>query len=350
VNESVAPRAGEEIDTTRLGGYLAAELGLAEAPTVRQFPSGFSNLTYLVTAGERSMVLRRPPVGSTVKSAHDMGREVRVLQRLRPVYPLVPAVMASCDDLAVLGYPFYLMELVPGVILRARLPPGVQLDAPTGRRLANSLFDNLAALHALELEASGLAELGHPQGYVARQVNGWAGRYDAARTDTIPELEAAFARLAQRVPPERGAALVHNDYKHDNVVLDPSDLTRIRAVLDWEMATVGDPLLDLGTTLGYWVEAQDPEELRRFRFGPTDGEGQATRADLVARYAETSGRDVSDAPYYYAFGLCKIAVIAQQIYFRFRQGLTKDPRFAFLLPAIRALGAQADAALGSESV
>ncbi len=350
VNESVAPRAGEEIDAARLGAFLQSELGLAGEVTIRQFPAGFSNLTYLVSLAERSMVLRRPPVGSTVKSAHDMGREARVLRRLRPVYPLVPAVLASSDDLAVLGYPFYLMEFVPGVILRARLPPGVVLDAATGRRLAFSLIDNLAALHALELEASGLAELGHPAGYVARQVNGWSARYAAARTDTLPELEAAFARLAERVPPERGAALVHNDYKHDNVVLDPSDLTRIRAVLDWEMATVGDPLLDLGTTLGYWVEAGDPDEMRGFRFGPTDGEGQPTRAELVARYAATSGRDVSDAPYYYAFGLCKIAVIAQQIYYRFSQGLTRDPRFGRLQPAIRALGVRAQASLSSDAL
>jgi len=350
VNESVAQRPGEEIDAAALAAFLRAELGLGGELSIRQFPAGFSNLTYEVTLQDRKLVLRRPPVGSTVKSAHDMGREARVLRRLRPVYPLVPAVVATCDDPAVLGAPFYLMELVEGVILRARLPAGVTLDPATGRRLAEGLIDNLAALHALELEASGLAELGHPEGYVARQVKGWAARYGAARTDALPELEWAFAELALRVPPERGAALVHNDYKHDNVVLDPDDLTRIRAVLDWEMATVGDPLLDLGTTLGYWVEAGDPEEMRGFRFGPTDGEGQPTRAELVARYAATSGRDVSDAPYYYAFGLCKIAVIAQQIYYRFTQGLTRDPRFGRLQPAIRALGVRAESALRHSSI
>jgi aminoglycoside phosphotransferase (APT) family kinase protein len=250
------------------------------------------------------------------------------------------------------------MEHVPGVILRARVPAGLEAPPATLRALAFRLVENLARLHALDLRAGGLVELGHPEGYVARQVHGWAARSaaasaaiaaaaDASATESgdVPELAATFARLAERIPPQRGAALVHNDYKHDNVVLDPADLTRLRAVLDWEMATVGDPLLDLGTTLGYWVERTDPEPLRRFRFGPTDGEGQPSRAELVERYRQESGRDVSDAPFCYAFGLCKIAVIAQQIYVRYAQRLTLDPRFAALPAAIRALAAQANDAL-----
>jgi len=345
MTDTLPPRPGEELDQGRLAAYLRSELGLEGELFVRQFPAGFSNLTYLVTVGDRRMVLRRPPVGSTVKTAHDMSREVRVLRKLRPVYALVPEVFAATDDVAVLGFPFYLMEHVPGIILRSRLPAGVELDPPTAGRLAHALIENLAVLHGLELERSGLGELGHPGGYTARQVNGWSARYAAGRTDDHADLERAFARLAAKVPPERSAALVHNDYKLDNLVLDARDLTEIRAVLDWEMATVGDPLLDLGTTLGYWVEAGDPDTLRQFRFGPTDAAGQPSRAELAAWYGAASGRDLSDLPYYYAFGLCKIAVIAQQIYFRFRQGLTKDPRFAHLPAAVRALGAQAWVAL-----
>ncbi len=351
-DETVPVRAGEELPGERLAAFLASALGLAtseQAPlAIRQFPSGFSNLTYLVRAGERELVLRRPPVGSQVKTAHDMGREYRVLSRLHTVYPLVPRPLAACDDPAVAGFPFYVMERVPGVILRARLPDGVTIDEATARGLSTALAENLARLHGLDLEATGLGELGKARGYVERQVKGWGERYQAAKTDDLPELERAFARLAERLPPERGAAVVHNDYKHDNLVLNPADLTRIRAVLDWEMATVGDPLLDLGTSLGYWIEAGDLEELSRFRFGPTDVPGSPSRAELAAIYARASGRDLSDLPYYYAFGLAKIAVIAQQIYYRFRSGLTRDPRFAQLPPAIRALGRQALTAIEKE--
>jgi aminoglycoside phosphotransferase (APT) family kinase protein len=248
--ETVPVRAGEEIDGDRLQRFLADTLGLPDAPAVRQFPSGYSNLTYLVTAGETELVLRRPPVGSKVKTAHDMGREFRVLSRLYPVYGRVPRPLASCDDPAVLGFPFYVMERVRGVILRARVPSGLEFGSETARGLSHALIENLATIHGLDLVESGLGELGRAMGYVERQVRGWAERYAGSRTDDLPELERAFALLTERLPPERGAALVHNDYKHDNLVLDPGDLTRIRAVLDWEMATVGDPLLDLGTTLG----------------------------------------------------------------------------------------------------
>lgn len=353
-DETIPVRAGEELPAERLAAFLAEALRLpaaeAEPLAIRQFPSGFSNLTYMVRLGERELVLRRPPVGSRVKTAHDMGREYRVLTRLHPVYPLVPRPLAACDDPSVLGVPFYVMERVPGVILRARLPEGLDLDPPAAGRLSAALIENLARLHGLDLEASGLAELGRARGYVERQVKGWAERYRAARTDELPELERAFERLAERIPAESGAALVHNDYKHDNLVLDPADLSHIRAVLDWEMATVGDPLLDLGTTLGYWVEAGDPEELRRFRFGPTDVPGSPSRSEMAATYARASDRDLSDLPYYYSFGLAKIAVIAQQIYYRFRQGLTRDPRFGALPPAIRALGRQSLAAIERESL
>ncbi len=349
-DETVPVRVGEELPADGLGRFLAGALGLdSEAPlTIRQFPSGYSNLTYLVRAGDRELILRRPPVGSQVKTAHDMGREHRVLARLHPVYPLAPRPLAACDDAEVLGFPFYVMERVPGVILRARLPHGVALDAATARGLSEALISNLADLHALDLEATGLGELGKATGYVERQVKGWHGRYQAAKTHQNSELEAAFARLEARIPAESGAAFVHNDYKYDNLVLDPGDLTRLCAVLDWEMATVGDPLLDLGTALGYWVEEGDAEEVRRFRFGPTDVPGSPSRAEMAALYGRASGRDLSNLPYCYGFGLAKIAVIAQQIYYRFHQGLTRDPRFGQLPSAIRTLGRQALAAIDED--
>lgn len=347
---TVPVRAGEELDLGRLAAFLAERLGLSGELAITQFPGGFSNLTYLVRVDETELVLRRPPVGSKVATAHDMGREFRVLSLLHPVYPKVPRPLAACDDLAVLGMPFYLMERVDGVILRARLPSGLELPPATAGRLATALTENLAVLHGLDIEASGLAVLGHGAGYVERQVKGWAKRYFGSKTDELPQLEQAFEKLAAAIPADSAASLVHNDYKHDNLVLDPDDLASIRAVLDWEMATVGDPLLDFGTTLAYWVEETDPPELRALRFGPSDVPGSPSRAELAAIYAKASGRDLSNLPYYRAFGLAKVAVIAQQIYYRFRQGLTQDPRFGALVPAIRLLGVEALRGLEQEAI
>jgi aminoglycoside phosphotransferase (APT) family kinase protein len=248
----------------------------------------------------------------------------------------------------VLGAPFYLMERVRGVILRGQPPRDVRLDALTMRRLSESFVDELAAVHAVDVRAAGLADVGRPEGYVARQVAGWTRRWAAARTGNVPEIERLSAWLAEHQPAEPNpapAALVHNDFKYDNLVLDPTDLARVVAVLDWEMATVGDPLMDLGTSLGYWVEAGDPPELRALGLGITALPGNPGRAELVARYAAATGRDVSDAVFYYVFGLFKLAVVAQQIYARWAKGLTRDPRFGMLDASVRALGATAVGAL-----
>jgi aminoglycoside phosphotransferase (APT) family kinase protein len=237
------------------------------------------------------------------------------------------------------------MERRRGIVLRKELPPGVTVDPPTARRLCTALIDTLARLHALDYGAAGLGELGKPQGYVARQVSGWGNRYAAARTDDVPELERVARWLGEHLPPEAGAALIHNDFKYDNLLLDPDDLTRIVAVLDWEMATLGDPLMDLGTTLSYWVEAGDPEPLRRAAFGPTALPGSLTRRELVERYQECAGRPVSDVLFYYCFGLFKTAVIIQQIYARYVRGHTRDARFARLNEVVTVLARQADRAL-----
>jgi aminoglycoside phosphotransferase (APT) family kinase protein len=334
-------RAGEEIDLAALAGFLRERLGLEGELVVEQFGGGFSNLTYLVRCGGREMVLRRPPLGSKVKTAHDMAREHRVLSALAPVYELAPRPLALCEDAAVLGAPFYLMERVPGIILRGRLPRGFELAPDTARELARALIANLAMLHALDWRAAGLEGFGRPDGYAGRQAAGWAERWRGSQTDPVPALDEVAAWLVANVPASESAALVHNDYKHDNLVLDPAEPTHIRAVLDWEMATIGDPLLDLGTTLGYWVEATDPEPLRRLAFGPTALPGNPGRGELVEMYVAAGGAPPTDLRYAYAFGLFKIAVIAQQIYFRWKQGLTKDPRFGGLLPAIQVLGWQA---------
>jgi aminoglycoside phosphotransferase (APT) family kinase protein len=340
-------RPGEEIDTAALQPWLAEHLPeMGAAPlTVEQFPGGHSNLTYLLKAGDRELVLRRPPFGSKVKTAHDMGRELRVLSRLWTVYPKAPRALAGCDDPGVIGAPFYVMERVRGIVLRGqKAPAGVDLDPQTMRRLSEAAVDGLAELHAVQYEAAGLGDLGKPAGYVERQVSGWTERWRGARTDDVPDIDRAAVWLADHLPAESGAALVHNDYKYDNLVLSP-DLGGIAAVLDWEMATIGDPLMDLGTSLGYWTDPDDDPALSALPAGPTTLPGNLGRAEVVERYAAASGRDVSGILFYYVFGLLKIAVIAQQIYYRYHQGLTRDERFAALIGAVRLLGRAAGQAI-----
>ncbi len=349
IDEAGSVRSGEELDLEKLVTYLAENLPGAAASdplVVEQFPHGHSNLTYLVRLGDRELVLRRPPFGNRVKSAHDMGREYRILSRLCRVYEPAPCPLLFCEDEGVLGAPFYLMERRRGIILR-RPPVDRSIPPEMVRRLCESLIVGLARLHALDYAAAGLADLGKAEGYVERQVTGWSRRYRDAQTDDLPALDRAAEWLAAHRPGESGAALIHNDYKFDNLVLDPDDLGRIVAVLDWEMATIGDPLMDLGTTLGYWIQPDDPEPIRRFLAGPTAMPGSLTRRELADRYATAAGRDLPDLLFHYVYGLFKIAVIAQQIYARYVRGATRDPRFAVLGPVVAALGESAGRAIDS---
>jgi aminoglycoside phosphotransferase (APT) family kinase protein len=353
VDQARPVRAGEELDEARLAPWLRAQLGAApDAPvTVAQFPGGHSNLTYLVTVAGKEYALRRPPFGSKVKSAHDMGREVRVLSKLAPIWPQAPRPVAWCDDETLLGARFYVMERIPGVILRREPPRDLVLDEATCTRLCERFIDNLADLHAIDYQAAGLGDFGKPDGYVQRQVSGWTQRYADARTDDIPDVDAMAAWLAAHLPATSPApTILHNDYKFDNLILDPGDVTRIIGVLDWEMATLGDPLMDLGTTLCYWVEPGDPDLMRMMRFGPTTLPGMLSRRQLAERYAARTGRDLGGIVFYYCFGLFKTAVVAQQIHFRWKQGLTKDERFGQLIYAIRALAAHAVASTGRSSL
>jgi len=331
-------RKGEELDLTKLEPWLRERFGDAPGPAlVEQFPAGHSNLTYLLRWGDRELVLRRPPFGSEVKSAHDMGREFRVLSKLYAAYLPAPQPLGSDDTGAVLGAPFYVMQRIKGVILRKDPPDGLELPPDLVRRLGESFLDNLATLHGIDYTAIGLADLGKPVGYVERQVTGWIKRYYGSQTDDLPEVEPVSKWLTANMPPESGAALVHNDYKFDNVVLAADDLTRIAGVLDWEMSTIGDPLMDLGTAISYWIDTADPPDLQLIRWGPTTLPGSLSRAELTARYAERTGRDVSHMPFYLAFAYFKTAVIAQQIYYRFHKGLTQDARFGFFIEATKIL-------------
>jgi aminoglycoside phosphotransferase (APT) family kinase protein len=346
VDRPTAVRPGEELDVGRLRHYLQQSLGLAARELgVAQFPGGHSNLTYLITVDGDEYVLRRPPFGSQVRSAHDMGREYRVLRALAPLHPAAPRPLLHCDDDAVLGAPFYLMERRRGVILRKNPPAELSLAPARCRSLSLLLVDTLADLHAIDPGTPGLTELGRPAGYVARQVHGWSERYERARTDEIPEMRRVAEWLAAELPDSPPATLLHNDFKFDNLVLAAPDLDAVVAILDWEMATVGDPLMDLGTALAYWIQADDPPGLHALRFGPTHLPGMLSRQELASHYAERTGRDIGRLSFYYCFGLFKIAVVAQQIYFRYQQGLTRDPRFAGFLPGVRALATAAAAAI-----
>jgi aminoglycoside phosphotransferase (APT) family kinase protein len=337
-DQTTAVRPGEELDLAKLEPFLRAHFpNESGALIVRQYPSGHSNLTYSLQIGSREMVLRRPPFGSKVKTAHDMGREYRVLSKLHAHYPPAPHVLLFCDDLSVLGAPFYLMDPIHGVILRKDVPPDVNFSPETARRVCESFLDNLALLHGLDYNAVGLADLGKPQGYLERQVRGWIERYHGSKTHDIPEVETISNWIQKHMPSSSGAALIHNDYKYDNVVLDPHDLTRIIGVLDWEMCTIGDPLSDLGSALAYWVDASDPPEIFETRWGPTTYLGTLTRAQLVQRYAQKTGRDVSNMAFYLVFARFKIVVIIQQIYYRYHQGLTHDERFATMPQRIHLL-------------
>jgi aminoglycoside phosphotransferase (APT) family kinase protein len=331
-----AVRPGEELDVARLAAWLGR--GPVE---IEQFPGGHSNLTYLVRVGEAEYVLRRPPFGSKVKSAHDMGREFRILSKLAPVWSKAPRPSAFCEDESVIGAQFYLMERRRGVILRKEVPQGITIDS---RAVAFALVDTLVELHAIDWRRIGLDDGANPEGYLQRQVSGWTKRWHAAKTDEIPELDAVAKWLADAMPVSPAPAIIHNDFKHDNVIFDSKDLARVVGVLDWEMATIGDPLADWGTTLSYWVQADDPQPLQMLRFGPTTLAGTPTREEISAHYAEKSGRDLSQIKWYFVLGIFKGAVVGQQIYFRFRQGLTQDDRFAALLPLVQ-LSAQRAAEL-----
>jgi aminoglycoside phosphotransferase (APT) family kinase protein len=332
-------RRGEELDVARLAAYLAT--ALPDLPTgpleVRQFPSGYSNLTYLVTVGEAALVLRRPPAGVEIATAHDMGREYRILSHLDAVYDKVPLPLAYCADASVLGAPFYVMERVAGVILRKGIPEEMVPDPELTGRIAGALVRTLAELHAVDFRAAGLGDLGRPEGYATRQIEGWTKRYRRAATDQVPEADQVAAWLRENIPASGGASLIHNDFKHDNVVLDAADWSRVTAVLDWEMATLGDPLMDLGTSLAYWIQPTDPPEVLEARLSPTTWPGTPSRHDFVEAYARASARDVEHVVFYYAYGLFKVAVIVQQLHARYVEGKTADPRFARLFDGVRAL-------------
>jgi aminoglycoside phosphotransferase (APT) family kinase protein len=332
-------RPGEELEEENLRKFLQGSFPEAQGEIeISQFPAGSSNLTYCVRIGAEEYVLRRPPFGNQVKTAHDMRREFNVLSKLSKVYRAAPAPLIYSDDEKIIGSEFYLMERRRGLIIRGKSPAELENSPELQRQVCESFIANLADLHALDYEKIGLGDLGRPEGYARRQVEGWTKRYLNSKTDEHAELEKVIEWLNSNIPESNNASLVHNDYKFDNIMLDPENLTEIVAVLDWEMTTVGEPLMDLGTTLGYWMSKEVGDEMLSMPFNPRVLMENISRRDLVEIYQEKSRRDVSNILYYYVFGTFKISVIAQQIYFRFHKGFTQDKRFARFNHFVGALG------------
>lgn len=339
LDEPAGVRDGEALDAARVLEFVTGSFpDIRGDMSVRQFPGGFSNLTYLLKIGGRELILRRPPFGKKAKSAHDMLREYRVMTLLKPVFPYCPAPLVYSDDESIIGAPFYLMERIRGVILRKDLPVGMDCTVQEARALGENLVTVLCRLHSIDCNQAGLDDLGKAEGYVTRQVAGWSRRYGDAKTDDAPDFGGVIRWLHDKMPVESpAAAVIHNDYRFDNVVLNPADLTEIIGVLDWEMTTIGDPLMDLGSTLAYWVEKGDPPGLQAIRMMPTNLDGMPTRDELVASYARNMEMQIDNYDYYYAFGLFRLAAIAQQIYYRYYHGQTKDERFRSLIGAVRVL-------------
>jgi aminoglycoside phosphotransferase (APT) family kinase protein len=334
-SESGAPRdtrpvrAEESFDTAALAVYLQHE-GILSGETleIEQFPGGHSNLTFLVRAGKSEFVLRRPPLGPVAPKAHDMIREARLLRAIHPVFPLAPRPLAACEDASVIGAPFYLMERRRGLVVRRENPPEIGGSESLRRRVGESVLDTLAELHLVDITRPPLSGIGKPAGFLDRQLAGWFGRWQRAQTRDLPAMDRLIAWLSSRKPDSAEAALLHNDYKLDNVMLDPAEPSRLVAVLDWEMSALGDPLIDLGLLLCYWPEASDPPARRDSISPVTTMPGWPTRAELVDRYAARLRRDVSSIAYYEIFALFKVAVVLQQIYHRYHLGQTTDERFA----------------------
>ena len=339
-------RNGEEFSLVKLKTFLSENNINADNLSIKQFPSGYSNLTYFLKSSSKEFVLRRPPFGAkSLQGGHDMFREYNVLKNLKSQFTKVPDVYIYCENNEIIGAPFYLMERVEGYIIRPNLQ---QKDSPGKEIIQNvskSLVSSLVELHNVDIDQANLNELGKINGYVKRQVEGWIKRYNHSKTDSIANMDFIASWLNENQPLEVQRSIIHNDFKYDNLVLDKDNHSNINAVLDWEMATIGDPFMDLGTTLGYWVDKNDLPELKLFQLSATTLDGNPTREGILELYEKESGKSITNPVFYYVFGLFKIAVIAQQIYFRYKKGYTKDRRFSLLNLAVISLSVMAKQAI-----
>jgi aminoglycoside phosphotransferase (APT) family kinase protein len=322
--DTAAVRSGEELDRAALTGYLQDKIVGGASLAIEQFPGGHSNLTYLLRTPAREYVLRRGPLGPVAPKAHDMAREYMVLKAVHPFFGAAPEVFHLCEDTSIIGAVFFIMERRRGIVMRDRIPPELAAFPDYPARVSRGFVDCLVELHAVDIQEYGLVSLGKPAGFLERQVRGWFDRWNRAKTEEIALMERLIQWLTDHLPVSPAPTLVHNDFKLDNLMLDAKDPGRIEAVLDWEMATVGDPLVDLGLILCYWSQPSDPGGTKA---ALTSEPGWFTRDELIGRYAERTGRDLSLINYYEVFALFKLAVVLQQIYVRFHRGQTQDERF-----------------------
>ncbi|MBI9075915.1 MAG: phosphotransferase family protein [Desulfatibacillum sp.] len=332
-------REGEELEVSVIEPFLKDSIPGLEGPvSISQFPSGHSNLTYSISVGKADLVLRRPPFGTKAATAHDMHREFKVLSALHGAYPYCPKPLAYTEDESILGCPFYVMERIKGIIIRRDLPEDMPFTPEMAKALCEEMVDVQAKLHNIDMHEVGLDTFGKPQGYTRRQVEGWSKRYRKAKTPDASDCEPIMEWLAAKMPPDpERASVLHGDFKMDNVILDPKDPTKIVGVLDWEMATIGNPLMDLGSTIGYWIQADDPPDFQEARMMPTNMAGAMTRTELIDRYSEKTGIAVTNFDFYWCFGIFRLIVIAQQIYYRYYHKQTKDERFAKMIFAVHIL-------------
>jgi aminoglycoside phosphotransferase (APT) family kinase protein len=306
-------------------------------PAVTQYSGGASNWTYRLEYANRDLVLRMPPAGTKAKTAHDVAREYRIQSAIASVFPAVPSMVALCEDTSVIGAPFYVMERVEGIIMRRHVPRGMTIDATQARALCHAMLDKLVELHRIDVAAAGLTALAKGSGYVERQVKGWTERYAKAHTWNVPRWKRVTDWLDEHRPADTRICLVHGDWRFDNCVLDPADPTRIKAVLDWELATLGDPWMELGNLLAYWVEASDNRIMKMSARQPTMIPGMLTRREVVAYYSAKTGESVSNWTFYEVFGLFRLAAIAQQVYYRYHHHEVRNPAFKHFWLAVHAL-------------
>ena len=351
LDQPIHIRPNEGFDENSLKKFLINELNLIEGKiNILQFPSGYSNLTYLVNFNETDYVLRRPPNGANIKSGHDMNREYRILNGLNKIYNKVPKPFIYSDDLKIIGSPFYIMERKEGIILRGNTPKNQLPNKLEMSNLSKKFIFTLAEIHRLNYKKAGLESLGKPQGYIIRQVKGWINRYIASKTNDISQINYVFKWLEKNIPENEFSSLIHNDFKYDNLVLSNDGEYDVLAILDWEMATLGDPLMDLGTSLGYWIDRTDPENIQQNNLNITTAEGNLNRGELVSLYSKESKLDISNIVFYYVFGLFKIAVIVQQIFYRYKLGKTSDKRFKDLNEIVKIYGLMAKRAIDKNRI
>jgi aminoglycoside phosphotransferase (APT) family kinase protein len=350
-NPTTPVRAGEELDWPALDKTLKEAVPhLRGEPEVSQFAGGNSNLTYRLKYENDDLVVRRPPFGTKARSAHSMIREYRIMSELKPVYPYVPDTLYYSDDESIIGSEFFVMRKVEGQLIKEILPPEWNFTEHDTRRLCIGFWEKLVQLHQVDYAAAGLGDFGKPQGYVERQVLGWNRRFERVITPDVDDFSGVRQWLEASLPEESGRhSVLHGDYRIDNVVLDKDDPCRILALLDWEICALGDPLMDLGNSLAYWMQADDPQGIQGLVMQPSGAPGMLTRREILDLYQERTGMDTSDFTFYMVFGYWRVGVILQQIYYRYFHGQTQDRRFKTFGVATQRLGEHCQRLIGLES-